>query len=552
MVSFSSNAAGNDPRPLHELMSRILAPELPRTRGLNRIWPTAGTLQIWNQRLAVASPLADFINYTLRGVGQVIFVNNPISGALILLALFIQSPWAGLMGALGVVTSTLTALGLGLDRATIRNGIFGYNGLLVGAALATFSDPAVGAGGWAIAVIVFAALTTVLMKTVGVWWAKTIHTPPLTLPFNIATLLCLALVQALPQPWLRLATATATESTAALDWFQISLSLPVGFGQVFLADKFISGLLILLAVALCTPLGALVGLLGGSLGLLAGILVGVAPDTLYAGLWAYNGVLCAMAIGGMFYAPNLRSIGIGAISAFLSGWAGGLLGSIFGMVGLPVLPVLTVPFCMVTIACFVILQRSLPSLVPVALHAVTSPEEHRQRYRAARQVITTFRRQLANTLIGNRQFYLFDQTSQQVKDALLYLFETIDTDQSGTLSTQELAVHLRQAGQVPSETELAYLMDCMDSDKNGTIDFEEFGELMLRHRRLMANYDEFVTYFLPIDADDDDAISLAEMNVAMASVGESRLLAEETAYLRTQMGERPLTWNRFIEMLLVT
>jgi hypothetical protein len=27
-------------------------------------------------------PLLDFLGYTLRGVGQVIFANNPISGAL--------------------------------------------------------------------------------------------------------------------------------------------------------------------------------------------------------------------------------------------------------------------------------------------------------------------------------------------------------------------------------------------------------------------------------------------------------------------------------------
>ena len=92
----------------------------------------------------------------------------------------------------------------------------------------------------------------------------------------------------------------------------------------------------------------------------------------------------------------------------------------------------------------------------------------------------------------------------------------------------------------------------MDSDSSGTIDFEEFGELMLRHRRLMASYTDFVTYFLPIDANDDDAISLNEMNIAMASVGEPRLSSEESAYVTQQAEDQPLTWNHFIEMLLVT
>jgi hypothetical protein len=41
-----------------------------------------------NQRWA-NQPTLDFINYSLRGVGQVVFINNPLSGLLILLALFI-------------------------------------------------------------------------------------------------------------------------------------------------------------------------------------------------------------------------------------------------------------------------------------------------------------------------------------------------------------------------------------------------------------------------------------------------------------------------------
>lgn len=39
-----------------------------------------------NQRWA-NQPTLDFINYSLRGVGQVVFVNKPLSGLLILLAL---------------------------------------------------------------------------------------------------------------------------------------------------------------------------------------------------------------------------------------------------------------------------------------------------------------------------------------------------------------------------------------------------------------------------------------------------------------------------------
>ena len=137
-VSDSPNRA--DPAPLHELMSHLLADKPIASRQTTTVLAGIGTLQHWNRQLEQA-PTLDFINSILRGIGQVIFINNPISGLLILLALFIQSPWVGWMGLLGVLISTTTALLLGLDRDTIRNGIFGYNGLLVGAALGTFGDP---------------------------------------------------------------------------------------------------------------------------------------------------------------------------------------------------------------------------------------------------------------------------------------------------------------------------------------------------------------------------------------------------------------------------
>jgi hypothetical protein len=45
-------------------------------------------MQALNQRL-VNQPLQDFINAILRGISQVIFVNNPLSGLLILAAIAI-------------------------------------------------------------------------------------------------------------------------------------------------------------------------------------------------------------------------------------------------------------------------------------------------------------------------------------------------------------------------------------------------------------------------------------------------------------------------------
>ena len=46
-----------------------------------------------------------------------------------------------LAGAIAVVTSTLTAIWLRVDKTTLNAGLYGYNGVLVGLALATFISP---------------------------------------------------------------------------------------------------------------------------------------------------------------------------------------------------------------------------------------------------------------------------------------------------------------------------------------------------------------------------------------------------------------------------
>ena len=291
----------NQSLPLQEIISRIVAPD-PNLSESSPFWFGLGTMPRLNQCWA-NQPGLDFINYSLRGAGQVVFVNNPLSGLLILLALFIQSPWIGLMSLVAVVSSTVTAIALKLNRSTIRSGIFGYNGILVGVALATFGLSS--NGDWnlylALAIIIFSALTTVMMKIFGVWWATTFRCPPLTLPFNIATLLFLSLVMLIPQPLFELGKTTIVATPLpTLELTRLLASLPIGFGQVFLADKLIAGSLILLAVAICT-LGAVVGLVGAFLGVVAGLILGIVPEDIYAGLWGYNSVLSAMAIGGIFY-----------------------------------------------------------------------------------------------------------------------------------------------------------------------------------------------------------------------------------------------------------
>ena len=54
-------------------------------------------------------PLLGFVDWVLRGIGQVVFQNNPISGAVILAAIFYNSWIYGIACVFGTMISTATA-----------------------------------------------------------------------------------------------------------------------------------------------------------------------------------------------------------------------------------------------------------------------------------------------------------------------------------------------------------------------------------------------------------------------------------------------------------
>ena len=73
-----------------------------------------------------------------RGVGQVMFQNNALSGVLMLAGILLNSWQMALMAIAGNVVSTLTACLSGYSREDIRNGLYGFNGTLVGIAIGVF------------------------------------------------------------------------------------------------------------------------------------------------------------------------------------------------------------------------------------------------------------------------------------------------------------------------------------------------------------------------------------------------------------------------------
>src|SRR5262249_26660080 len=97
-------------------------------------------------RWVASSWLLRFFDESLRGVGQGMFQDNPLSGALFLLGIGWASYVAGapeivIGGIVAVLVATETAHWLHVDKPSREAGLYGFNGVLVGLALMTFLDP---------------------------------------------------------------------------------------------------------------------------------------------------------------------------------------------------------------------------------------------------------------------------------------------------------------------------------------------------------------------------------------------------------------------------
>ncbi len=542
---------GSPPLLAHELLQGFLAPHAPAASRLERLLPSSGTLP-GITRLGGDHPLAHTLVGWLRSCGQVIFINNPLSGLLLLLAMALQSFWALGLTLLGIAAAHLVARASGADRQARRNGIYGFNGALVGSGVAALADlaPAAGPWLWLLLVLLGAGLTTLLVEKLGGWLVRHLGLPPLTLPFCLVTWLLLLVASATAHPGLPLAAAAPPPPEVSGPLLALVQALPRGFGQVFFLPGALSGTLAVVAVAVASPLAALVGLAGGLAGGATGLLLGAPAAEVAQGLWSYDGVLTAIAVAGIFYPLTRRSLLAGLAAAACSSLLiVPLAGLLQRLTGTP-LPLLTLPFIVATLLTLLVLRRTQPALIPVGLHSILTPEEHRRRFDVARRLMADFRRQLRGSLAGDRYPSLLAQADPALVEELEQLFASLDRDRDGGLSVAELAAGLGGGAGVDPDA-LAAVLAASDLDGDGSVDAVEFSELMLRLRRLRDGEERLLHYLLPIDGDGDDRLDPGELNRLLCSVGQPPLEPREQRHIFGEQLGAGLSWKQFIDRLLL-
>ena len=223
-----------------------------------------------------------FLDSTTRGLGQVIFLNSTTSGAVVFGGLLIGNPYLASMAALGTITATATAKAINLDEAALRDGLWSYNGALVGCAAAVFGPSSILA--CSSSTILGAAASPLVSATLK----ETISIPQWTYAFNAVALTSLLRTR----PFLATEeAATASDDIVAPGFGDLLVSPFTGISQIFVVESAMSGFAIWYGIGMYSPGLAGHAFMGSTIGTLVGGFSGAEMSELAMGLWGFNSAL---------------------------------------------------------------------------------------------------------------------------------------------------------------------------------------------------------------------------------------------------------------------
>lgn len=298
----------------------------------------------------------------LRSFSQVVFANNSLSGLVVLASLLAHNYVHGLLSLLAAFVSSLAAVVLGLNWGSTQTGLFGYNAVLLGAAIGNGAHTV---GAQIGLTIVGALVCTILSVYIGVV-LSTWRVAPLTFPFNLSAALLFAAFR------LQFAAAPPL-AEPVLPWDAVWRGSLRGVAQIYFANSEWVGIAMLLGVALSSRLLALALLVGSAVGVGVGFAVGVDVRDIGDGLFSFNASLGCASIW-FFYVINWRVVLLGLACAG---------GTVLLRLVVPA-PSFTLPFCLSALA-FLFLQGTASGLFSVRLPDLSTPEAHLSAFRRAQK-----------------------------------------------------------------------------------------------------------------------------------------------------------------------
>ncbi|KAF5460599.1 hypothetical protein F2P56_020458 [Juglans regia] len=142
-----------------------------------------------------------------------------------------------------------------------------------------------------------------------------------------------------------------------------------------------------------------------------------------------------------------------------------------------------------------------------------------------------------------------ENLSEEEIIGLKEMFKSMDTDNSGTVTLEELKVGLPKLGTKLSESEVRQLMEAADVDGNGTIDYIEFITATM-HMNRMDREDHLYKAFEYFDKDKSGYITMEELENALKqyNMGDEKTIKEIIAEVDTDNDGR-INYDEFVTMM---
>lgn len=302
-----------------------------------------------NEELRRLTPL-EHLRIVLRGAGQVMFQPSAWTGLLFLAGIFwgaysSHTPEVAWGALLGLAVATLTGYMIDMPSEDGRQGLWGFNGVLVGCAFPTFLGNTI----WVwIALVLCSAMTvwvrTAMNNVMAPWRVNSF-----TFPFVFCTWIFILAARAmnsmppehLPDPTLPEVFSSVTN----LHFKNLIIYCLKGVSQVFLIESWVTGLFFLVGLAISSPIAALTAFGGSALALLVALVFGTSGIETAHGMYGFSAVLTALAIGVVFYKPNLHSALWATIATIVTVFVQAAMNVLLLPLGIATL---TAPFCVTT------------------------------------------------------------------------------------------------------------------------------------------------------------------------------------------------------------
>jgi len=284
------------------------------------------------------------ISIMLKNISQVLLINNKWTGLFVLIGLFVANWQVGLSALIASIISFVLAPYMNYSQDEIDNGLAGFSPVLTAVALTLFLNHNLSG-------LVITLIATILTLPVGSAireLLKPYGIAMLTSPFVMMTWITVLIpgqvkslntqLDIIPSHIKKTSFDTGNET---IQFFQ---SLTEGYSQVFLVPSVIGGLLIIIGIFIGSRKAAILSIVANIIGFLIVGLLGGNYSDINEGLFGYNLVLTAIALGVTFKST---------MNAYLATVLGIVL-TVFIHLGLNTLlepfglPALTMPFILAT------------------------------------------------------------------------------------------------------------------------------------------------------------------------------------------------------------